>query len=88
MTDSKKPDVVLDQVPSGEVMQERGSSETVRPPLRVTKAKYKTLTTEEQLLQRLTWMTDIWVQHMVMLFSATNLSLSVSTAFRLQSYFP
>lgn len=24
VTDSKKPDVILDQVPSGEVMQERG----------------------------------------------------------------
>lgn len=59
VTDSKKPDVVLDQVPSGEVMQERGSSETVRRPLCGQKANDKNHTTEEQLLQRLTSMTDI-----------------------------
>lgn len=41
VTDSKKPDVVLVQVPSGEVMLERASSETLRPPFCVWKANYK-----------------------------------------------
>lgn len=31
MTDSKKPDVVLDQVPGGEVMQERAARRLVHP---------------------------------------------------------
>lgn len=31
VTGSKKPDVVLERMPSGEVRRERGSSETVRP---------------------------------------------------------
>lgn len=31
VTGSKKPDVILDMLPSGEVRRERGSSETVHP---------------------------------------------------------
>lgn len=40
-TCDKKPDVVLVQVPSGEVMLERASSETLRQPFCVRKANYK-----------------------------------------------